>query len=136
LPLRWKNRLLVALLAGLLLALPAMTPSSAAGAEGGGDKGKEGEIPLIRLPTMVFPVIKRSVVDRYMTLNIELHLTDIDARTRLAELQPRMVDALFGRLYGRISLATTEVEVRQLVDEISESMIGGHKIASVTVEIK
>jgi len=129
-----RDRLLALVLMALLALAVAVAPwSPAAAAEGG---GKEGEIPLIRLPTLVFPVIKRAAVDRYMTLNIELHLTDIVSRARLAELQPRMVEAIFSRLYGNISTETTEVEVRKLVTEISDSMVGSNKIASVTVEIK
>ena len=98
--------------------------------------GKEGEIPLVRLPTMVFPVLKQNVVGRYLTINIELHLSDMDARARLAELQPKMVETIFARLYGKVSDDTTEVDIQKLVTAVSQTMIGDNKVASVSVELK
>ncbi|MBI1208400.1 MAG: hypothetical protein GC191_14080 [Azospirillum sp.] len=118
---------------GLIVVVLCLTPAVGL-AEGGGNK--PGEIPLLRLPIFMMPLVSSGSVTGSRSISVEIMVSDVDARTRLAELQPRLVDAIMMKFYGKMTEKTTEREIQKEIRTIGGSYVGSDKIAAVTVEFK
>ena len=96
----WKVAALLALLLGA-----AHVPAWAAGAAA--TESKEGAAQTgiyVTLDPMIVPVIANGVVQRHLTLQLQLEMRDIESDRRLQKRFPKLVDAFLSELHALMSM--------------------------------
>ena len=96
----WKAIALVALLLGVSHG-PAWAGGEAAteSEEGAAQKGI-----YVTLDPMIVPVIANGVVQRHLTLQLQLEMRDIESDRRLQKRFPKLVDAFLSELHALMSM--------------------------------
>ena len=96
----WKVVALVALLLGV-----AQSPAWAGGAAA--TESEEGVLQkgiYVTLDPMIVPVIANGVVQRHLTLQLQLEMRDIESDRRLQKRFPKLVDAFLSELHALMSM--------------------------------
>lgn len=96
----WKAIALVALLLGA-----AYSPAWAGGAAA--TESEEGAVQkgiYVTLDPMIVPVIANGVVQRHLTLQLQLEMRDIESDRRLQKRFPKLVDAFLSELHALMSM--------------------------------
>ena len=92
----WKTTALVVLLLGA-----AYSPAWAGGAAA--TESEEGAVQkgiYVTLDPMIVPVIANGVVQRHLTLQLQLEMRDIESDRRLQKRFPKLVDAFLSELHA------------------------------------
>ena len=96
----WKVAALCALLLGAAHSTAwADDEVAAESEEGAAEKGI-----FVTLDPMIVPVIANGVVERHLTLQVQLEMRDIESDRRLQKRFPKLVDAFLSELHALMSM--------------------------------
>ena len=131
----WKVAALLALLLGA-----AHSPAWAEGESAAESEEGSAETGIfVTLDPMIVPVIANGVVERHLTLQLQLEMRDIESDRRLQKRFPKLVDAFLSELHALMSMRFVrekgiDVEFfRTRLMKRADSLLGAGSITEIFV---